>query len=71
MREHPDDPLLHYNLACYWSLAENDAKASTNSPSRWPLIAICALVAEEPDFDHLRGNPLFDRLVHGRAAPQA
>ena len=27
MREHPDNALLHYNLACYWSLAGNNAKA--------------------------------------------
>ena len=27
LREHPDDALLHYNLACYWTLAENGTKA--------------------------------------------
>ena len=27
LREHPDEALLHYNLACYWSLAANGPKA--------------------------------------------
>jgi hypothetical protein len=26
-----------------------------------------SLIAEEPDFDHLRGNPEFDRLALGSA----
>ena len=26
-REHPDNPLLQYNLACYWSLAGNVSRA--------------------------------------------
>ena len=38
LREHSDEPLLHYNLACYWSLAGNSARRSTLSPRRWTSI---------------------------------
>ncbi len=70
LREHPDEPLLHYNLACYWSLAENDVKALDELSAALALDPeLRSLVAEESDFDHLRGNPLFDRLVRG-CAPQ-
>jgi tetratricopeptide (TPR) repeat protein len=68
LREHPDEPLLHYNLACYWSLAENDAKALEELAVALALAPdLRALIADESDFDHLRLNPLFERLVRGRA----
>ncbi len=28
LREHPQEAILHYNLACYWSLANNPRKAA-------------------------------------------
>ena len=34
-RHNPENPLLHYNLACYWSLAGNPPGRSTSSARRW------------------------------------
>ena len=65
---HPDDPLLHYNLACYWSLAGNGSKAVDALTAALELDPdLRSLIAEESDFDQLRGNPEFDRLVLGSA----
>jgi len=66
-QSHPEEPLLHYNLACYWSLAGN--------PTRAILALVEALelapdlrdrVAEEPDFDPVRGEPEFERGISGK-----
>jgi tetratricopeptide (TPR) repeat protein len=68
LREHPDESLLHYNLACYWSLAGNSAKALDALSTALDLEPdLRTLIAEEQDFDQLRGNPEFDRLVMGPA----
>jgi tetratricopeptide (TPR) repeat protein len=68
LREHPDEPLLHYNLACYWSVARNSSKALGALTTALDLDPdLRSLIAEEPDFDHLRGNPEFDRLSLGSA----
>ncbi len=68
LREHPDEPLLHYNLACYWSLAGNGSKALDELSSALELDAeLRSLIANESDFSQLRGNPEFERLVSGRA----
>jgi tetratricopeptide (TPR) repeat protein len=68
LRAHADEPLLHYNLACYWSLAGNSAKALDALSTALELDpGLRALIAEESDFDQLRGNPEFDRLVLGSA----
>jgi tetratricopeptide (TPR) repeat protein len=68
LREHPDEPLLHYNLACYWSLAGNGAKALDELSSALGLDPeLRSLIAGESDFSQLRGNPDFERLVMGRA----
>jgi len=65
---HPDDALLHYNLACYWSLASNGSKAVDALTAALELDPdLRSLIAEESDFDQLRGNPEFDRLVLGSA----
>ena len=60
--------MLHYNLACYWCLAGNNAKALDEL-----VVALeydCdlrALIANESDFHQLRGNPAFERLLgHAR-----
>jgi tetratricopeptide (TPR) repeat protein len=69
-RHHPEQPLLHYNLACYWSLAHNPSRALDElaialelEPDRRGLIA------GEADFAPLRDNPDFQRLAagHGHA----
>lgn len=67
LREHVDEALLHYNLACYWSLAGNSSKALETLARALDLDPeLRSLVASEADFDQLRGNPEFERLVFGR-----
>jgi tetratricopeptide (TPR) repeat protein len=69
-RHDPDNALLHYNLACYWSLAGQASKALNELNAALELEAdLKKLIAEEPDFQKLRGNPEFDRLVM-RSTPQ-
>ena len=68
-RHNPDDPgLLHYNLACYWSLAGNATKALDELAVALDLEPdLRNLIADESDFDQLRGNPEFERLTVGPA----
>ena len=68
LREHPYESLLHYNLACYWSLAGNGPKALDALSTALDLDPdLRSLIAEEQDFDQLRGHPEFDRLIMGSA----
>lgn len=61
-------PLLHYNLACYWSLAGNPTKALDELAQALDLDPdLRALIPDEHDFDKLRGNPEFERLTIGPA----
>jgi tetratricopeptide (TPR) repeat protein len=67
-KHHPDNALLHYNLACYWSLAGNAMRALDDLHSALELDPdLRTMLGEEPDFHHLRGDPEFDRLVMGPA----
>jgi tetratricopeptide (TPR) repeat protein len=68
-RHNPNPPgLLHYNLACYWSLAGNETKAIDELAVALDLDPdLRNLIADESDFDQLRGNPKFDRLTLGPA----
>jgi tetratricopeptide (TPR) repeat protein len=69
LQENPGQALLHYNLACYWSLAGNSAKALDQLATALELDPeLRALIADEADFDRLRGHPEFERLSQGRAA---
>lgn len=64
LRHNPDEPLLHYNLACYWSLAGNPAKSLRALASALELDPeFRTRIAAEADFDPLRGNPDFDLLA--------
>jgi tetratricopeptide (TPR) repeat protein len=64
LREHPDNALLHYNLACYWSLAGNSSKALDELALALEFDSeLRALIASESDFLQLRGNPAFERLL--------
>jgi tetratricopeptide (TPR) repeat protein len=64
LQAHPDEALLHYNLACYWSLAGNSSKALDELTTALDLDAdLRSLIADESDFDHLRGNSAFERLL--------
>lgn len=64
VREHPGLALLHYNLACYWSLA-GDVNKATNFLSLATKIdpQFCELMAKETDFNPIRHEPIFERLV--------
>jgi tetratricopeptide (TPR) repeat protein len=68
-RHNPGAPgLLHYNLACYWSLAGNAAKALDELAAALDLEPdLRNLIPDESDFDLLRGNPEFERLTVGPA----
>lgn len=64
VRAHSEDALLHYNLACYWSLAGNPEKAVESLGIAFDLEPMFRTsVRDETDFDALRGNPEFERLV--------
>ena len=68
VRHSSDEPLLHYNLACYWSLAGNVLKALDSLTVALDLEPnLRVLIPDESDFDKLRGNPDFDRLTVGPA----
>ena len=70
-RHNPDEPLLHYNLACYWSLAGNATKALDELTLALELEPeLRTLIPDESDFDSIRGNPAFERLAV-RPAPLA
>jgi Flp pilus assembly protein TadD len=60
----PNDPLVHYNLACYWSLAKNRRQALAFLSKAIDLKDhYRTLVAAEPDFDPIRSDPAFQALV--------
>jgi Flp pilus assembly protein TadD len=60
----PNDGLVHYNLACYWSLANNKRQALSYLARAIHLKdRYRAMVAEEPDFDTIRQDPAFQALV--------
>lgn len=60
----PEEAIVHYNLACYWSLA-NNAKLSVGYLSRAFELdpRLRDLVPTEPDFDPIRKHPHFQALV--------
>ncbi len=63
-QSHPDEPLLHYNLACYWSLAGNRAKALESLAQSITLAPayVSTMIEKESDFDPIRDDPEFQRL---------
>jgi tetratricopeptide (TPR) repeat protein len=67
-RENPDEPLLHYNLACYWSLAGDPERAIEELASALDLDPdLQSRIADELDFQALRDHEAFGRLVSGQA----
>lgn len=58
------EAIVYYNLACYWSLAENPRRAITNLKRAFELDPTYRdLVASECDFDPIRKHPTFQSLV--------
>ena len=66
------EPLLHYNLACYWSLAGNVSKAVEHLKSALRLQPeMVHMVAAETDFDSIRTDPVFQALIHLESGDQS
>jgi tetratricopeptide (TPR) repeat protein len=64
----PGEPILHYNLACYWSLARNSRLALGYLSRALDLDSnFRELVPDEPDFNALRHDPEFKQLLGGSA----
>ena len=60
----PDEGIIHYNLACYWSLAKNVPLALVYLSQSFDLEPEYRdQVANEPDFDPLRDHPEFVALT--------
>jgi Flp pilus assembly protein TadD len=60
----PNDALVNYNLACYWSLARNKRQALAYLARAFDIEdEYRALVASESDFDALRDDPSFQALT--------
>lgn len=67
-RNDSGNPLLRYNLACYWSLVGNEGRALNELRIALQLEPrLRDRLADEPDFQGLRGNPAFDELSMGSA----
>lgn len=60
----PGEAVLHYNLACYWSLVADRRKALRYLAEALAIDGnLRELVHGEPDFDTLRSDPLFRSLI--------
>jgi Flp pilus assembly protein TadD len=60
----PNDPLIHYNLACYWALVGKKRQALSYLARAFDLKDdYRGLVVGEPDFDPIRSDPAFQALV--------
>ena len=60
----PSVAILHYNLACYWSLAQNRRRALRHLTRAFEIDGnFRELVHAEPDFDPIRDDPGFQSLT--------
>jgi Flp pilus assembly protein TadD len=60
----PGEAVLHYNLACYWSLVRNRRRALQHLAHALDIDGnFRELVGDEPDFDNIRHDPLFQTLT--------
>ena len=65
------EAILHYNLACYWSLARNRTLALRYLARSLDLDANYRdLIPDEPDFNSLRHDAEFKQLVSGNTVEQ-
>jgi len=64
VRVEPGDAILHYNLACYCSLARNRRRALQHLANALEIDGnFRDLVVDEQDFDPIRHDPLFQSLT--------
>lgn len=64
LEAHRDMAIIYYNLACYWSLANNVGLALAHLSQAIELDASYReLVADEPDFNPMRDHPEFVALT--------
>lgn len=64
----PNEAILHYNLACYLSLAGEKARALEHLSRALALDADYRnLIDSEPDFDPIRSDPDFQALTSAMA----
>jgi tetratricopeptide (TPR) repeat protein len=60
----PGEAILHYNLACYWSLARDRRQALRHLARALKIDGnFRELIADEPDFDPIRDDPLFQNIL--------
>lgn len=60
----PSEALVHYNLACYWSLAGNKESALTFLATAFDIDSSYRdMVEQESDFDPIRSDPDFLALT--------
>jgi len=60
----PGCAILHYNLACYWSLAHNRREALRYLANALSIDGnFRDFVHDEPDFDPLRSDPAFKNMT--------
>jgi tetratricopeptide (TPR) repeat protein len=60
----PGEAVLHYNLACYWSIARDRRQALRCLTHALNIDGnFRDFIADEPDFDPLRNDPLFKNIV--------
>ena len=63
-RQHPDQPIVLYNLSCYFALAGDKTNAlSLLGRSLRMESDLIKLIAEEPDFDSLRSDKDFQFIL--------
>jgi len=60
----PGEAILHYNLACYWSLAQDREQALRHLADALDIDGnFRDFVHDESDFDPLRDDPMFQDLT--------
>jgi tetratricopeptide (TPR) repeat protein len=60
----PTEPIVLYNLACYWALAGNKSQALSWLGRALRMDTdLKRLISDEQDFDRLRNDPDFEMLV--------
>jgi tetratricopeptide (TPR) repeat protein len=70
VRVEPGEAILHYNLACYWSLASNRRRALQHLANALEIDGnFRDLVVDERDFDPIRNDPLFQSLTSALGSP--